>query len=86
MGICEDRGVRQPDVTIRARIIGEWRGGALLWGIELYWEENGNEYYRRALSLTEQMETVSAFCRSADCAMVSPIHAAEILQDFCDGL
>ena len=84
--MCEETGERQSDATVRARMIGEWCGGDLLWGVELYWVEDGVERYRRARTLTERLEAVSSFCKTVDRAAVSPIHAAEILLDFCDGL
>ena len=86
MGTVEMYGERHGVTTVRARIIGEWQGGTRMWGVELYWVENGAEQYRRALTLTDNMETISRFCQTVDRGAVNPIHAADILRDLCDAL
>jgi len=75
MNLATEHGIRRADTTVRTRIIGEWCGGTLTWGVELYWIENGDEHYRRARTLTDRLETVCTFCQTVDRAMVSPAHA-----------
>ena len=79
-------GVRTGEHAVRARMIGEWRGGDLVWGVELAWGTDDGERYRRACALTDEWDTVYRFCYAVERGGVSPIHADDMLRDFCHEL